>query len=89
MRPRLRKTNRACGRVVIGRGGPMVSVRFDGRAPMESRAYGAPVKWEREEERTDTFTLSADGRTLTLNVVVRSPRLPRLLTYKLVYNRAS
>jgi len=41
------------------------------------------------EERTNTFTVSADGRTMTLNVVVSSPRLPRPLTYKLVYNRAS
>ncbi len=41
------------------------------------------------EERTNAFSVSADGRTVTLNVVVRSPRLSRPLTYKLVYNRAS
>ena len=39
------------------------------------------------EERTNTFTVSADGRTLMLNVVVRSPRLR--LVYKLAYQRAS
>ena len=39
------------------------------------------------EERVNTFTISADGRTLTLNVVARSKRLR--LVYKLVYQRAS
>ena len=39
------------------------------------------------EERNNTFTISPDGHTLTLNVVVRGPRLR--LVYKLVYQRAS
>jgi len=39
--------------------------------------------------RTNTFTVSPDGRTLTLGVAVSSPKLPRPLTYKLVYTRAS
>ena len=42
-----------------------------------------------KEGRTNTFTISPDGRTLTLGVAVSSPRLPKPLTYKLVYNRAS
>lgn len=41
------------------------------------------------EERTNTFTVSADGRTLTSNLAVSSPKLPRPLIYKLVYTRAS
>jgi hypothetical protein len=39
--------------------------------------------------RTNTFSISADGRVLTMNVTIRSPRLASPLTYKLVYNRAS
>jgi hypothetical protein len=42
-----------------------------------------------QEMRTNTFSVSPDGRTLTLNVAVNSPRLPKPLTYKLVFNRAS
>ena len=37
--------------------------------------------------RTNTYTLSPDGKTLTLNVKVESPRLPKPVTYKLVYHR--
>ncbi|MDQ3818369.1 MAG: hypothetical protein M3362_11940 [Acidobacteriota bacterium] len=39
------------------------------------------------EERINSFTVSADGRTLTLNVAIRSPRLR--LVYNLVYMRVS
>ena len=38
---------------------------------------------------TRTFTISPDGRTLTMQVTARSPRMPQPLSYKLVYNRAS
>jgi hypothetical protein len=38
-------------------------------------------------QRVNDYTLSPDGRTLTLNVTVTSPRLPRPLTYRLVYGR--
>ena len=113
VRGRLRKTNQAYQRVVIGYDQRTVSITFDQRRPVESPANGTPVKWTREdgekfdlsteweggnleqtlkggqEMRTNTFSLSADGRTLTLGVVIRSPRLPKPLTYKLVYNRAS
>ena len=37
--------------------------------------------------RTNTYTLSPDGKTLTLNVRVESPRLPKPVMYKLVYHR--
>jgi len=40
-------------------------------------------------QRVNSFSLSEDGRTLTLRVTVTSPRLPQPLTYRLVYNRAS
>lgn len=40
-------------------------------------------------QRVNTYSISADGNTLTMNVRVTSPRLPQPLTYKLVYNRAS
>ena len=36
-------------------------------------------------QRVNLYTLSPDGRTLTLDVTVTSPRLPRPLTYRLVY----
>lgn len=39
--------------------------------------------------RTNTFSISPDGRVLTMNVRITSPRLSSPLTYKLVYNRAS
>ena len=39
--------------------------------------------------RVNAFTVSPDGRTMTMNVTITSPRLPQPLTYKLVYDRAS
>ncbi|HEV7591452.1 MAG TPA: hypothetical protein VGO40_25280 [Longimicrobium sp.] len=39
--------------------------------------------------RTNTYTISPDGRTLTMHVVLRSPRLSSPLEYNLVFNRAS
>ena len=39
--------------------------------------------------RTNTYSASADGRTLTMHVRITSPRLPQPLEYNLVYNRAS
>jgi hypothetical protein len=39
--------------------------------------------------RTNTYTVSPDGHTLTMNVVIRSPKLPQPLEYKLVFNKAS
>ena len=39
--------------------------------------------------RVNTFSISGDGRVLTMNVRITSPRLSTPLTYKLVFNRAS
>lgn len=39
--------------------------------------------------RTNTWTLSADGRTLTVAVEVRSPQLPDPLRYRVVYRRGN
>ena len=39
-------------------------------------------------QRVNVFTLAPDGNTLTMNVTITSPRLPKPLTYKLRYRRA-
>lgn len=39
--------------------------------------------------RVNVYSVSPDGKTMTMNVTVTSPRLPQALTYKLVYNRAA
>jgi hypothetical protein len=40
-----------------------------------------------EGERTNIFKLSADGRALTMNATVKSPKLPRPLTYSVTLGR--
>lgn len=37
--------------------------------------------------RTNTYSVSPDGRTLTMDVLIESGKLPRPLTYKLVFDR--
>jgi hypothetical protein len=39
--------------------------------------------------RVNNYTLSPDGRTLTMQVRETSPRLPQTITYKQVYRRVS
>jgi len=39
--------------------------------------------------RVNDYTLSTDGRTLTMKVTETSPRLPQTITYKQVYRRGS
>jgi len=39
--------------------------------------------------RVNDYTLSPDGRTLTMQVTEMSPRLPQPITYKQVYKRVS
>ena len=39
--------------------------------------------------RVNDYTLSSDGRTLTMQVRETSPRLPQSITYKQVYRRVS
>jgi hypothetical protein len=56
------------------------------------------MKWENgtlvetfkpeDGERVNTYSLSPDGSTLTMNVRITSPRLPKPLTYKLVFKKA-
>lgn len=40
-------------------------------------------------QRVNTYSISADGKTLIIHVSVTSDRLPRPLTYKLVYKRTA
>lgn len=40
-------------------------------------------------QRVNAYSVSADGRTLTMRVTVTSPRLKKPLVYNLKYNRAS
>lgn len=42
-----------------------------------------------EGQRVNTYSISADGKTLTMQVNVTSPHLPRPLTYKLIYQRSN
>ena len=39
--------------------------------------------------RVNVYSVSSDGKTMSMNVTITSPRLPQPLTYKLVYNRAT
>lgn len=39
-------------------------------------------------QRTNVYTISPDGRTMTMQVTVTSDRLPQPLTYRLVFRRA-
>jgi len=40
-----------------------------------------------EGERTNVFKLSPDGRTLTLSATIKSPQLPKALTYSISFGR--
>lgn len=42
----------------------------------------------KDGQRTNEYTISADGQTLTMRVIVNSPRLNSPLTYRLVYRRS-
>jgi hypothetical protein len=43
----------------------------------------------KDGQRVNTYSISDDGKTLTIHVSVTSDRLPRPLTYKLVYKRTA
>lgn len=43
----------------------------------------------KDGQRVNTYSISADGKTLAMQVSVTSPRLPRPLTYKVVYRRTA
>lgn len=40
-----------------------------------------------EGDRTNVFKLSADGKTLTMSATIRSPQLPKPLTYAISFGR--
>ncbi len=40
-----------------------------------------------EGERTNVYKLSADGKSLTLSATVKSPKLPKPLTYSISFGR--
>ena len=79
--------------VTPANGTPTAWTREDGERFMVSTEWenGRLEQTFRADDgsRENVFTLSGDGATLTMNVTVTSPRLPRPLTYKLVYIRAS
>ena len=58
-----------------------LSMMWDGAQLVES------FKAE-DGQRVNTYALSPDGSTMTMNVKITSPRLPKPLTYKLVFKRA-
>lgn len=57
-----------------------MSVRLDGEALVET--------FEADNgTRTNTYTVSADGKTLVLQATVESPQMPTVLSYRLEYTR--
>jgi hypothetical protein len=74
-------------------GAPIKWTREDGEVLNVSTTWEAnrlrQVFAAEDGRRENVWSLSPDGRTLTLNVTVTSGRLPQPLTYKLVYQRAS
>jgi hypothetical protein len=76
-----------------GNGQPVKWTREDGEVLDLSTEWqtGKLVQVFRADDgsRTNTYSISADGRVLTMHVTIRSPRLPAPVEYNLVYNRAS
>ena len=74
-------------------GQPVPWTREDGEKFQLSTSWenGRLVQTFRAEDgsRTNTYSISPDGRTLTMHVTLRSPRLTSPLEYNLVFNRAS
>lgn len=74
-------------------GQPVKWTREDGEKLDLSTEWqgGRLVQTFRAEDgsRTNTYSISPDGRTLTMHVTLRSPRLSAPLEYNLVFNRAS
>lgn len=58
-----------------------LSMRWDGARLVET------LKAE-DGQRANAYTLSPDGSALTMNVTITSPRLPKPLTYKVMYRKA-
>ncbi|HYH83395.1 MAG TPA: hypothetical protein VEX86_26610 [Longimicrobium sp.] len=74
-------------------GQPIKWTREDGEVLDLSTEWqtGRLVQTFRAEDgsRTNTYSISADGATLTIRVTVRSPRLSAPVEYNMVFNRAS
>lgn len=58
-----------------------LSMQWDGARLVET------LKAE-DGQRVNAYTLSPDGSTLTMNVTITSPRLPKPLAYKLAFRKA-
>jgi hypothetical protein len=74
-------------------GQPVAWTREDGEKFQLSTSWenGRLVQTFRADDgsRTNTYSISPDGRTLTMHVTLRSPRLSAPLEYNLVFTRAS
>ena len=74
-------------------GVPVAWVAPDGRKVNASMQLGghrlAQTFTSTDGRRVNDYTLSPDGRTLTMQVTETSPRLSQTITYKQVYRRVS
>jgi sugar lactone lactonase YvrE len=75
------------------KGAPVAWVGPDGRRVNASMQLAgrrlAQTFTSADGRRVNDYTLSPDGRTLTMRVTETSPRLSRTITYKQVYRRVS
>jgi len=73
-------------------GSPAKWKRNDGEAfevSLEDPAPGFTLSFRQDDVvRTQAFSLSEDGRTLTVSVTLRHPKVPEPVRYKLVYRKA-
>lgn len=73
------------------KGAPVDWTREDGEKFKVSTAWeGGKLKQTfegKQGQRVNLYSIADDDKTLTMQVTVTSPRLPRALTYKVVYNR--
>lgn len=73
-------------------GNPAKWKRNDGEAfevSCEDQAPGFALGFRQDDVvRTQKYSLSDDGKTLTVEVTLRNPKLPEPLRYKLVYRKA-
>jgi len=75
------------------KGAPVTWVGPDGKKVKASMQLAgrrlAQTFTSADGRRVNVYTLSPDGRTLTMQVTETSPRLSRVITYKQVYRRVS
>lgn len=74
-------------------GSPAKWKRNDGEAfevSLEEQAPGFALAFRQDDVvRSQAFSLSEDGRTLTVAVVLRHPKVPEPVRYKLLYKKAN